>query len=486
MKRIFLYTIALAFGLLCSCDDDDSFSTSTSNVLTFSSDTISLDTMFSTVPTPTYTFWVYNNSGDGIQVGQVRLQRGNQTGYRVNVDGFYLDNTIGSLVNDIEIRDGDSIRVFVELTSALNGNDEPTLVEDNLLFVLKSGVTQKVNLRAWSWDADIVDSIIVSSDVTLNSPKPLVVRKGILVDSLATLTISYPAHIYFGANAGIDVYGRLLVNPDANEDVVLRGDRTDRMFPYLPYDRVSGQWQGIHIRPSSKDNYIRYADIHSSTNGIVCDSVGYDSLGVRLTLENVTIHNCKGAGLVAYNSNVNIVNSQITNTLGDCVAIYGGRAFIVYSTLAQFYPFDANRGVALRFANYDGKYNYPLYMFECYNTLVTGYADDVIMGETNDSTVAFNYYFQNNLLRTPVVSDSIRFVNVKWETPEDSVQGKQHFVLIDEDNLIYDFHLDSLSTARGGAIPASAYCDDRNGIMRKDDAPDIGCYEYVEKDKGIN
>jgi hypothetical protein len=142
--------------------------------------------------------------------------------------------------------------------------------------------------------------------------------------------------------------------------------------------------------------------------------------------------------------------------------------------------------VALRFANYDGKYNYPLYMFECYNTLVTGYADDVIMGETNDSTVAFNYYFQNNLLRTPVVSDSIRFVNVKWETPEDSVQGKQHFVLIDEDNLIYDFHLDSLSTARGGAIPASAYCDDRNGIMRKDDAPDIGCYEYVEKDKGIN
>ena len=26
MKRIFLYTIVLAFGLLCSCDDDDSFS----------------------------------------------------------------------------------------------------------------------------------------------------------------------------------------------------------------------------------------------------------------------------------------------------------------------------------------------------------------------------------------------------------------------------------------------------------------------------
>jgi hypothetical protein len=341
-------------------------------------------------------------------------------------------------------------------------------------------------LSADAQDAYVIRGLVLQQDSVFHTDKPYVIYDSLKVDSGARLTLLPGTTLMFHDKAGLDVYGTLSAEGELGKPVIFRGDRTDRMFPYLPYDRVSGQWQGIHIRPSSKDNYIRYADIHSSTNGIVCDSVGYDSLGVRLTLENVTIHNCKGAGLVAYNSNVNIVNSQITNTLGDCVAIYGGRAFIVYSTLAQFYPFDANRGVALRFANYDGKYNYPLYMFECYNTLVTGYADDVIMGETNDSTVAFNYYFQNNLLRTPIVSDSIRFVNVKWETPEDSVQGKQHFVLIDEDNLIYDFHLDSLSTARGGAIPASAYCDDRNGIMRKDDAPDIGCYEYVEKDKGIN
>lgn len=44
------------------------------------------------------------------------------------------------------------------------------------------------------------------------------------------------------------------------------------------------------------------------------------------------------------NSNVTIVNSQITNTLGDCVAIHGGSALIVYCTIAQFYPFSADRG----------------------------------------------------------------------------------------------------------------------------------------------
>ena len=108
------------------------------------------------------------------------------------------------------------------------------------------------------------------------------------------------------------------------------------------------------------------------------------------------------------------------------------------------------------------------------------------MGETNDSTVAFNYHFQNSLLRTPVVEDSVRFVNVIWETAEDSVQGKMHFINIDEDNLVYDFHLDSLSTARNKAISATSFPFDRDGVMRKEDTPDVGCYEYVEKESGIN
>jgi hypothetical protein len=45
--------------------------------------------------------------------------------------------------------------------------------------------------------------------------------------------------------------------------------------------------------------------------------------------------------------------------------------------------------------------------------------------------------------------DSVRFVNVRWESPKDSIQGTKHFKVIDEENLIYDFHLDSLSTAQG-------------------------------------
>ena len=56
-----------------------------------------------------------------------------------------------------------------------------------------------------------------------------------------------------------------------------------------------------------------------------------------------------------------------------------------------------------------------------------------------------------SLLRTPKVetADSVRFSDIIWESPKDSIQGARQFRLIDEENFIYDFHLDSLSTAKG-------------------------------------
>jgi CheY-like chemotaxis protein len=118
---------------LVGCEDDDSFTTSTSARLTFSADSVKMDTIFSAVGSRTYDFWVYNHNNDGLRLLSVRLLQGNQTGFRVNVDGAYLDNSLGAVATDLEIRKGDSIRVFVELTSALTGRDGPQLVEDNLV-----------------------------------------------------------------------------------------------------------------------------------------------------------------------------------------------------------------------------------------------------------------------------------------------------------------------------------------------------------------
>ena len=445
MKRIFLFLAMATAYLMVSCSDDDQFTTSATAVLTFQCDTVKLDTVFANVGSRTHDFWVYNHSTRGVRLTSVRLQQGNQTGFRVNVDGSYLDNTIGSVVSDLEVRSGDSLRVFVELTAPATQQTEPQPLSDHLLFTLESGVQQTVTLTAYVWDAILMDSLCISSDTLLTSTKPIVINKGMRVDSTATLTLRSTT-LYFHDKSGIDVYGTLCA-----EDAVFRGDRLDRMFTYLPYDRISGQWRGIRIHPSSFGNRFVDTSIRNAEYGIVCDSTTFPTDKQRLYMERSVVHNCAGPGLLAFNSWVGLLRCQFSNTQGDCVAFYGGAAIVEQCTLAQFYPFSADRGAALRFANFYGDYTYPLETMSMKRSIVTGYADDVVMGERmdGDSLTAFAYHFENSLLRTPALTDSINCIDVRWETPDDSIQGKQHFVLVDEQNLIYDFHLDSLSTAKG-------------------------------------
>ncbi|MBP5340647.1 MAG: right-handed parallel beta-helix repeat-containing protein [Prevotella sp.] len=446
----FLLSVQIASALVCcpllyGCNDGDDFTTSPTAKLSFSTDSVVMDTVFSTIGSRTYDFWVFNRSRSGLRLQNVRLRQGNQTGFRVNVDGSYLDNTTGSIVGDLEVREGDSIRVFVELTAPKNGKLEPQQLTDELVFRLESGVEQSVVLQGYAWDALLWHDVVVNSDSTIESRKPIVVYGGLRVDSAATLTIRNTT-LFFHDKAGIDVYGTIVA-----DSAVFRGDRLDHMFDYLPYDRVSGQWRGIRLCASSFRNRIVASEIRNAEYGIVCDSAAFVENLQRLYMERSVIHNCKGPGLQAYNASIGLLNCQITNTLGDCLAVYGGVAVVEHCTLAQFYPFSADRGAALRFTNYYGDYAYPLHAMQMAGSIVTGYADDVLMGETrkNDSTTLFNFYFENSLLRTPVIEDTVRFVGVRWETPKDSIQGKQHFKLIDENNLIYDFHLDSLSTAQG-------------------------------------
>lgn len=481
MKRLF-YFIMIVAGIV-ACSDDDSFSTSRNNVLTLPADTLMLDTVFSNTPSSMYAFWVRNGSGDGIRIGSVRLERGNQTGFRVNVDGVYLDNNNGSIAHDFEVRKGDSIRVFVELTSRNNGELEPQKVSDRLLFALESGVEQGITLCAYSWDAEMVDSLIVEENTTLAPVRPYVVRRGIKVNEGKTLTIAAGTKMFFHDGAGIDVFGNLVVDGTAGNEVVMRGDRLDHMFNYLPYDRVSGQWRGLRFFDTSYDNRISFADIHSCKDAIVCDSAAFSDETLRLGIDHSTIHNCDGYGVLAFNSHIAISNTQITNTAADCLAVYGGACSVVYTTLAQFYPFIADRGVALRMSNFYNDVPYPLVSMQCVNCIVTGYSADVLMGERlDDEETPFVYYFANCILRTPdpeaTEEEEYPLYDVIYETAEDSINGKQHFANIDEDNLYYDFRLAEGSPAIGSALPVEGFADDRLGNPRSAETPSMGCYEY--------
>lgn len=443
MRRIFYLLTILATCV--ACQNDDSFTTQKEALFSFDVDTLKMDTVFSKTASSTYTFWVHNDNSDGLRLQSVRLARRNQTGFRVNVDGSYLDNSNGSQVSDLEIRGEDSLLVFVELTAAETLQLEPQKLEDRLVFTLESGAEQSVLLQAWAWDAERVGRLTVEKDTVIESAKPLVVMERIDVAPGVTLTLRNTT-LYFHDGAGIDVGGTL-----RTEHCTLRGDRLDRMFDYLPYDRVSGQWGGVRFLESSVGNVLTDTEIRNASAAIVCDSAAMDSTQVRLLMERCTVHNAEGTGIEAVNTYLILRQCQLTNTLGPCLAVYGGIAEVSRCTLAQFYPFSADRGGAILFSNGWGGEPVPLVRLTCEESILTGYEEDVWTGIPIDTTTVFNYSFTNSLLRSPKVetADSIHFVGIRWESPKDSIQGTKHFVTIDEDNLIYDFHLDSLSTAKG-------------------------------------
>lgn len=500
----YLLGIFVMLGFV-ACMDDDDFSTSKSDLLSFSTDTVRLDTTFSNVPTPTKTMWVYNRTGKSIRCSNVRLEGGNQEGFRVNVDGTYLGQTSGYQTRDVEVRKGDSIRVFVELTSSMQQEDEPQLVQDNLVFTLESGVQQKINLRAMSWDAISYTNLEVNrgETLTLGDPvviknedgtereyhKPIVIYGGIKVDSMATLNIKEGATLYFHENAGIQVYGKLLAEGTAEKPVTLRGDRIDHMFDYLPYDRTPGQWQGIKLMEYSQDNVLKYTDLHSAYDGIVVDSS--DVNVQKLLLENSIVHNCQGVGVEVKYAKVQIYNTQLSNTLGHCLYVCGGDVDVNNCTIAQFYPFDARRGSAIGFKA-------PVKNLSVKNSIVTGYADDEVVwtppveGETAEEET-FNFSFDHCLLRTEKMTtdDSSSFTNVIYEDLKNEVVenekdtlwfGEKQFVNFDTGNLIYDFRLKGKSAAIGVADAESALPYDRNGLLKRDEEKTIaGCYLYREE-----
>jgi hypothetical protein len=162
--------------------------------------------------------------------------------------------------------------------------------------------------------------------------------------------------------------------------------------------------------------------------------------------------------------------------------MYGGRILMNYTTVAQFYPFSADRGAAFSYSNYSGNTTYPhIHGFLIYNSIITGYNDDVVMVNQKNKNDTIPMYVNYSLLRTPKVANDTIFYHTIWETKDSVINGDKHFANVDINNLVYDFHLVEKSPAHKAAGKELPLSIDRNGIIRKDSI-DIGCYQYIKKE----
>ena len=385
MKRIFYF---LATILLCvACSDDEQFSTSRSDVLTVPEDTLRMDTVFSGQASSTYSFWIRNRNSKALRVSDVRLADGSK-GFRVNVDGEYLHPSISGL----EIQGKDSALVVVELTAPEAGQLAPKALDEKLLLTLESGVEQQVSLRAWTWDAERWDDKTVTTDEEVQGTKPILVFGNLTIAPEATLRLR-GATLYFHAGSHVDVGGVLEA-----EETTFRGDRLDDMFSYLPYDHISGQWDGIVVRENGRLQ-LTACDVHGANEAILAEASS------DISLTHSSIHNTAGVGIRAVQCIIALDHCLLSNAEGNLLATGGSQLTMSHCILAQYYPF-AMRDVALSLG--DGT------RAQIEKMVIAGYEEELIKVADDVEKPAEEQYF---------------------------VAKKEDFVLIDEKNLVYDFQL---------------------------------------------
>jgi hypothetical protein len=478
MKRLIHYTQYLGITLLslfpllvCSCSDEEEFTLDRGAILSFSTDTIAFDTLFVEVTSATERFCIYNHNSKGLRIQSARLESGGTSGFMMNVDG-----QSGSVIQDVQIYKKDSAFVFVKVNIPTQSSVKPEKVTDAIIFTLESGVEQKVQLLAYGQNANVWKAKVLNNteEVTQANDLPYLIYDSLVVAENTTWRIKEGNRFYFHNGASLIVHGTLIVEGTQEEPVVFRGDRMDRMFSYLPYDRLDNQWGGIYLSPSCQGLTLNHADIHSGNYGVECDGIQGE-----VNIQNTMIHNVAGYGLYLKDTKALVANTQVSNSRYDCVSIYGGTSDFYHCTFAQFYPWKADRGHALYVSNYIDETEHIVEAAHFYNCFITGYDNDEVYGYPGEKPLQIQ--FDHCVLLTDV-SDETYFHDCIGESKDSVTYKSSNFREFDTHAFRYDFRLDSLSIARGKG--ASSYAEiypvDLNGIERKG-TPDAGCYQFEKE-----
>lgn len=350
MRYILSVLAVILIATISSCRKDFSTTPSFGN-LEFSKDTVFLDTVFSNIGSATYNLKVYNRSKNAITIPAIKLENGNSSNYRLNVDGVS-----GKEFSNIDILANDSIYVFVETTIDFNSISNPlytdrilfdngnnqqnvdlvTLVQDaTFIYPGKDPITLKIDsLSLDGKPTTIKGRFLKDNELTFTNQKPYVIYGYAAVPKNKILTIEAGAKVYFHNNSGliIDKDASLNVNGTLNEKVVFEGDRLEHSF-----NRIPGQWGTIWMRAGSKNNSVKNALIKNSVIGFLVDSLGVGT-NPTLTISNTEIYNSSAFGILGRETNIKGSNLVIGNAgQASFAGTIGGTYNFTHCTFANYW-----------------------------------------------------------------------------------------------------------------------------------------------------
>ncbi len=440
--------------------------------LFFSKDTVSFDTIFTSIGSTTRQLKVYNRYNKTLRISEIRLAGGALSPFRINIDGVS-----GFRQNNIEILPKDSLYVFIQVTIDPKNSNAPLLVHDSILFTT-NGAVQDVDLVAWGQDMHLILADTIHTSTQWPADKPYLIRYYLIVDSLQTLTLEPGTRIYMHRDAVIEIRGTLRSQGTLDQPVRIQGDRLEEDYQDIP-----GQWLALAFSPSSTDNVLEYTDIR---NGVVLQ-IGRleDPRKVSVTFRNCQIFNMSFAGIYAFGASITAENMVVANAGTLLLGLFrGGTHRFYHCTLFNkgviFYNRSAPSVILSNYFTDQNKKEYTGDMTEATfgNCIIWGNYDNELALAFKSSSGAANYYFKNSLIRLdPLklpVTDPMHFDSIWYSTAP---------VFRDADQ--WNFIPDSSSFAnnRGSITIASKVPLDFRGKDRlADGKPDPGAFEWIPGD----
>ncbi len=469
MLRIVIPIIVLVsiFGSigLTSCKKAVLFSNGN---LSFSKDTVVFDTVFTTIGSTTQQFKFYNNDKRSVNVEEIELMGGENSPFRVNMDGL-----TGTNFTNIEIEGNDSLFVFVEVTLEGNNSTNPLVIEDSIRF-RTNGKDQYVILAAWGQDMYYHNNQL--EEGIWPNDKPHVIYGNAVIDEDKTLTIQAGTNIYMHKNSRLYNYkGTLNIEGQLDNEVTIQGDRLEAQ-----YDDVAGQYYGIYMF-YAKESRINYCTIKNASVGIQMLNENSSNVDYTLRVTNSKISNCAYYGILLYSGcHVRAENCIISKNAIHALAVYGSDFSFNHCHLLG-YSNSGSQTPAVGISNIgydevtDEYYYTSINEGVITNSLIYGQLDHEFVIDTTNTTgvLTFNFSFDNNLIKSETVfTDSFFGPNNKWNMEPYFVNpGQNNFLFYS----ISPLHLNG-SSSFPNTVGEPAAGIGINGFTRAN-PPDIGAYE---------
>ncbi|MDT0552533.1 hypothetical protein [Urechidicola vernalis] len=503
MKNYWLIAPIIMLLIFASCRDD--FETVPSfGELSFSKDTVYLDTVFTNIGSSTYNLKVYNNSSRDIHIPNITLERGSNSDYRLNVDGIP-----GKFFQNVEILAKDSMYIFIETTIDADAISNPlytdrilfdtgineqdvdlvTLVQDaHFLYPSKDseGVIETITLGL-NGDVEPVEiqGFFLEDDTTFTDEKPYVIYGYCAIPADKTLTIEAGAKVHFHDNSGLIAYkdATLKIEGALNNTVQIEGDRLEPGFSEVP-----GQWGAIWLRAGSKNHSINYATIKNASVGIIIDSLGHPT-EPTLTIKNTELYNHANYGILGRETNILGENLVINNAGFSALACtIGGTYNFSHSTFANYWSNSLRQFPTVLVNNFFTYIENNTEIIETRDLKAANFTNCIIYGSNNIELILdnvdgslFNYNFKNNLIKFDDYNDS--FAGIPEYDFEDTTHYQNNLFNLDpffkapyENDLIIGQEsagIDMADQNTANQIPLDLLGIDRTVT------PDIGAYQHI-------